>query len=188
MKPKLSPNSETANLRRRAKARLAKRAKPASSRSPSDRARLIHELEVYQVELEIQNEELRHARLELELRMSGERLALLRAPSDIGVWEWERGAKNIYWSPECFKSFGVDLCGPTVDTLVQLLQPEDVARVTRVVGQTLDDGKVRTVELRIVRANGKVTSISASGEANKYDKDGKPLRLVGTVQDITKRK
>ena len=188
MKPKLQPNGETANLRRRANRRLAKRAKSAASRTPSDMGRLIHELEVYQVELEIQNEELRQARLELELRECRERLTQLRAPPNLGVWEWERGANDIYWSPECISIFGVDLCCPTVDALVQLLQPEDAVRVERMLTQVLDDGKVQSIELRIVRPNGKVTWISASAEANKYDKNRKPLRLVGTVHDVTKRR
>jgi PAS domain S-box-containing protein len=187
MKPKDKANSETADLKRRAEDRLAESAKPATSPSRGDLARLKHELEVYQIELEIQNEELRQAKLELELRESRERVVRLRAPSGIGVWEWERGARNIYWSPECFDIFGVELCCPTVDTLMQLLQPEDAARVERAVGDVLNDGKARSIQFKIVRPNGEVTWVSASGEANKYDKDRMPLRLVGTVQDITKR-
>src|SRR5262249_45834621 len=48
----------------------AKRVGPVSTeepaRAPGDYARALHELEIHQVELEIQNEELRRARIELE--------------------------------------------------------------------------------------------------------------------------
>jgi PAS domain S-box-containing protein len=53
------------SLRRRAEERLRER--KLSERVPeADAQRLLHELEVHQVELEMQNEELREARVELE--------------------------------------------------------------------------------------------------------------------------
>jgi PAS domain S-box-containing protein len=55
-------------LRRRAEARLgAKRADLHPPRSEKDAKRLVHELEVHQIELEMQNAELRRAQEELEL-------------------------------------------------------------------------------------------------------------------------
>ena len=60
---KKPPPSE---LRRLAEARLAEREARASQRPPEDPRRLVHELEVHQIELEMQNEELQAARLEIE--------------------------------------------------------------------------------------------------------------------------
>jgi PAS domain S-box-containing protein len=59
---KPDPKTPT-ELRREAEARLAAR---GSAPAPDDRARLLHELEVHQIELEIQNEELRRTQLDLE--------------------------------------------------------------------------------------------------------------------------
>ena len=53
------------NLRRRAEQRLREQ-KEAANQALRDPERLVYELEVHQVELEIQNEELRESRLELE--------------------------------------------------------------------------------------------------------------------------
>jgi PAS domain S-box-containing protein len=53
------------NLRRRAEQRLRER-KAAANHALRDPERVVHELEVHQVELEIQNEELRESRVELE--------------------------------------------------------------------------------------------------------------------------
>lgn len=53
------------NLRRRAEERLRER-KASERPQEVDLKRLLHELEVHQVELEMQNEELREARVEME--------------------------------------------------------------------------------------------------------------------------
>jgi PAS domain S-box-containing protein len=121
------------------------------------------------------------------LRDSEERLNLALAASGMGVWEWERDSGDIYWSPECVKIFGVNCICPTLDSLAQLLHPQDAAPAIAALMQVLADGKEQSVECRIVGRNGQVVCISARGQA-QYDKDGRPLRLIGIVQDISERK
>ena len=55
-----------AELRRLAEERFKKRETPGAHRAPEDARRLLHELEVHQIELEMQNEQLQAARLEIE--------------------------------------------------------------------------------------------------------------------------
>ena len=58
---------EPAELRRRAEKRLqARQAKTDPAMTKADTQRLVHELQVHQIELEMQNEELQQARIELE--------------------------------------------------------------------------------------------------------------------------
>ena len=65
MKPNLPPSA--AELRRRAEERLREqRPEPGQDRTDADTQRLVHELQVHQVELEMQNEELQKARNEME--------------------------------------------------------------------------------------------------------------------------
>lgn len=59
--------SESAKLRCRAEKRVANQPKTAASPAGSkDPRRLVHELEVHQIELELQNEELRQAKAQIE--------------------------------------------------------------------------------------------------------------------------
>jgi PAS domain S-box-containing protein len=53
------------DLRRRAEERLEAETISGESLSPAEAARLIHELQVHQIELELQNEELRQAQVQL---------------------------------------------------------------------------------------------------------------------------
>jgi len=57
------------NLRHRAEQRLHDREQGSSKEAP-DLQRLVHELQVHQIELEMQNEELREARSELETALA----------------------------------------------------------------------------------------------------------------------
>ena len=67
MKKDKNPSANAPELRRRAKARLrAAAAKGAPARTEADTQRLVHELQVHQIELEMQNEELRRAQVELD--------------------------------------------------------------------------------------------------------------------------
>jgi len=67
MQKKPNLTAAAAEMRRRAEARLRGRyEKPGRARPDADTERLIHELEVHQIELEMQNEELEKARREVE--------------------------------------------------------------------------------------------------------------------------
>jgi len=67
MKKESDTSAEAADLRRRAEALLPEEAaKGAPGQAEDDAQRLVHELQVHQIELEMQNEELRRSRAEVE--------------------------------------------------------------------------------------------------------------------------
>lgn len=66
MKRRRKGPSEVATLRREAELRLASLAAAVTTREDPDSARLLHELQVHQIELEMQNDELEKARVAAE--------------------------------------------------------------------------------------------------------------------------
>jgi PAS domain-containing protein len=65
-KPKKQPAKKTTGLRKRAEGLLAKQKERLQELPATDLKKLVHELGTHQIELEMQNEELRHAQAELE--------------------------------------------------------------------------------------------------------------------------
>lgn len=85
---KNSDSAQSAELRRRAEDRLrASEAQPTEVASVTDARALVHELQVHQIELEIQNEELQRARMEAE-EASEKHFDLFDfAPTGLFLWD-----------------------------------------------------------------------------------------------------
>jgi PAS domain S-box-containing protein len=124
---------------------------------------------------------------ETALRTSDERLKLALETSGMGVWEWDVQTNAVYWSPEVFKIFGADSNNGTLDSFTRAIHPEDVDRLRAAARQSLGEKTIFSMEFRIIRPDGHVRWLSGYARP-VYDGKGDPLRLTGTVQDITERK
>ncbi|GAB0056485.1 Sensor histidine kinase RcsC [Candidatus Magnetaquicoccaceae bacterium FCR-1] len=124
------------------------------------------------------------------LRRSRENLAKAQELAHLGSWEWEIEADRLSWSDEVFRIFGLrngDLV-PDYSAFEAAVHPEDRIRVRDAVARSLEDAEVPyVVEHRIVRPDGTIREVIEVGEVHR-DAGGRPVHMVGTVQDITDRK
>jgi two-component system, NarL family, sensor histidine kinase UhpB len=125
--------------------------------------------------------------VELDLRESKDRLGLALAVSRMGVWEWNIQTNTAFWSPECYDVLGLDNFDGRLESFTNALHPDDVSDFMATAIRALSEMADYAVEFRIIGSNGQVRWISNIGRAC-YDESGSPLRLTGTIQDISERK
>jgi|GEM_PF-922941 len=126
-------------------------------------------------------------RAENALRASDERLNLALAASRMGVWEWDIQTHTAFWSQECYDILGIKGFDGTLESFRNSLHPDDVADVTAAAIRSLSEFTDYSIEFRIAPSDDEVRWLRSLGRAT-YDEEGNPLRLTGTVQDITERK
>ncbi|MBI3621275.1 MAG: EAL domain-containing protein [Nitrospirae bacterium] len=107
----------------------------------------------------------------------------------VGSWERVFETDTIRWSDELFRIFGFapQAFVPTMDKLAQCIHPDDRQQVTQAIEATLSSGQLYNAHYRIVRPDGSERMIHSQGEAT-FDAAGKPVRMFGTVQDVTELK
>jgi PAS domain S-box-containing protein len=127
--------------------------------------------------------------VEEELIAGEERLKDAQRISHLGSWEWNIEDNSEKWSDEQFLIFGYEPgeIAPTYDHFVEALHPEDRNNVLAAVKNTLDGMKPYNIEFRIIRPDKSERIILAQGEVIR-DEGNKPVRMLGTVLDVTERK
>jgi diguanylate cyclase (GGDEF)-like protein/PAS domain S-box-containing protein len=126
-------------------------------------------------------------RMEETLRRSEATYARAEAIAHIGSWHWDIAGGSLHWSDEIYRIFGLDpqSFGSTYDAFLQAIHPEDRQIVVDAVNASLADAKrPYDVVHRVVRPDGGVRTVHEYGEIYR-DQSGKPLRMIGTVQDVT---
>ena len=121
------------------------------------------------------------------LRTADERLKMALTATKMGVWDWNVQTNDLFWSPEVYEIFGVESSSLALETFTNALHPDDAGRVMAAARQALAEKKAFDMEFRIIHSDGLERWVSDSA-LPVYDEHGRPLRLTGTVQDITERK
>lgn len=126
---------------------------------------------------------------EKRLRRSEESLAEAQRIAHLGNWDWNIVTNELVWSDEIYRIFGQtpQSFGATYDAFLEYVHPEDRELVQEAVTQALHERVSYNIDHRIVRDEGTVMTVHEQGEVFR-DETGKPVRMIGTVQDITERK
>lgn len=119
---------------------------------------------------------------------------LLEAESiaHVGSWEQSYEPGEVVWSDELFRILGFEpgAFAPTPGRFFECVHPDDRA-VFETMQQQVDTGAIKVdtgrLEYRIVRPSGEIRFVRAHGRMIR-DAAGPPLRVYGTVQDITEQK
>lgn len=159
----------------------------ASFRDVSERRAAAEALRSYAEHLERSNAELDEAAE--RARQSEERYALAVHGSGAGIWTWEAASDELIWSDRLKEIIGIGRqdAVPAFSAYASRLHPEDRDRVLDARRRHLDLREPYNVECRVLRYDGRYVWIHNRGQA-VWDSVGKPIRMVGSAEDITTRK
>ena len=123
------------------------------------------------------------------LAQNESRLAYAQHAARLGYWEWLIDSDHLIWSGEVCRLFGMEPeeIGLTREAFLDLIHPDDKALVEDALKTSLATGKSFRVDVRINAPVGSAQIVNLYGKVFT-DNGGKPVRIVGTVQDITERK
>jgi PAS domain S-box-containing protein len=123
------------------------------------------------------------------LKQSEQRLKLALDAGRIGVWDWDIAGGRIEWSEQVFDMFGVEK-GPSSRPAgrdSELVHLEDRARVEGALRAVVEKDVPYAQEFRITHPQRGIRWMASSGQVYRNER-GEPVRLLGSVMDITDRK
>jgi two-component system, NarL family, sensor histidine kinase UhpB len=130
-------------------------------------------------------------RAEESLRESEERLTLALEGANEGLWDWNIETDEVYFSPYWTEMLGYssDEIKPHISSWKELIHPEDKLRVLKTLDSHLKGNTPYCeIESRLKTKSGEWKWLLTHGRVLQREKNGRPLRAVGTQVDITEIK
>jgi len=126
---------------------------------------------------------------EQALVQSQSTLAEAQRIAHLGNWVWNIQSDEVVWSDETYRIFGLapQQCNTTYEAFLRCVHPDDRQVVEDAIGEALNKHTPYSIDHRIVLPDGPERVVHEQGDLT-LDERGKPVRMVGTVQDITERK
>jgi PAS domain S-box-containing protein len=128
-------------------------------------------------------------RAEKILQQSQTSLANAQRIAHLGNCDWDMINDSVSFSDETYAIFGISRSefGGTLQDLQALFRPEDVGWIQKSLEDAVKGFKPFEIEHRIIRRDGQERFLHVIGEVI-YNPQGTPVRMTGSVQDITERK
>ncbi|WP_325166967.1 PAS domain-containing protein [Stenotrophomonas sp. S39] len=122
-------------------------------------------------------------RLDLE-----ERYRLAAQATNDAVWDWRMVDGHVVWNEALSSLFGHPMMETSAQWWLDHFHPEDRDRIDRNIHAVIDgDGTTWNGEYRFRRADGSYAAVLDRGAVLR-DADGRPLRMIGAMLDLSGRK
>ena len=109
----------------------------------------------------------------------------------IGSWKWHIQSGKVEWTDEMFRIFGINKKTSIVDlneVVGKAVHPDDRSKVEESNNSVRFNKTPVPLEYRIVLPDSSVRIVWAEAGELQLDEKGRPMVLIGIVQDITERK
>lgn len=107
----------------------------------------------------------------------------------MGNWDWQIQENRLFWSEGIYRLFGINPAefDASYEGFMERVHPDDRTAVETATKYAKEIGTPYAIDHRIVRPDGAIRVVHESAEVLR-DEQGRPVRMIGTVQDITERK
>lgn len=128
-----------------------------------------------------------HVQAEQALLASAQRLDEAQRIAQVGSWDLDLVNNVLTWSAEIFRIFEMDPSrfGATYDAFLNAIHPDDRNAVNQVYAESLANRAPYEIVHRLQMSDGRIKWVHERCHSD-FDANGKPLRSVGTVQDVTR--
>ncbi len=126
---------------------------------------------------------------ESALMESSARLNEAQHIAHLGSWELDLQSNKLTWSDEIYRIFEIDQkkFGATYEAFLNAIHPDDRKAVDEAYTNSLKTKIPYSIDHRLLFSDGRIKHVHEECKTF-YDRNGKPIRSLGTVQDITERK
>lgn len=127
---------------------------------------------------------------DLRLTRANERFEKVTEATSDAIWDWNINDKTLYWGDGFKKLFGYDVAQnpPTVRSWKERVHPEDLRYAKESLDQVLQSKTNNWIsEYRYRKEDRSYATVIDRGVVIRQA-DGKPIRMVGAMTDITERK
>lgn len=145
-------------------------------------------------EIRLRNEELerqvrQRQEAEAKVHRNEQRLREAQQIAHLGNWEWDIANNRIYWSDEFYRILGFtpQEFEPAFEVLLSRIHPDDQNAIRKGIAEAFEFKNPVVPEHRILLPEGGIRYVRAYG-VSECNAAGKPLRIAGTLQDITHQK
>lgn len=128
-------------------------------------------------------------RAETALQQSKNSMDEAQRIARVGNWELNIASDALTWTDEIYRIFEIDpqKFGASYEAFLGAIHPDDRERVDKVYADSVKNRTPYSIEHRLLMHDGRVKFVQERCETF-YSDDGRPLRSIGTLQDITERK
>lgn len=106
----------------------------------------------------------------------------------MGSWTLDLENNKLQWSDEIYRIFEIDPLkfAESYEAFLDAIHPDDREYVNTSYTESVLQRTRYSIEHRLLMADGRIKYVHEQGET-VYSDDGRPLRSIGTVHDITER-
>jgi len=142
-------------------------------------------------EQRLRYETIERKKTEEALKKSNERLDLALSVTNCGIWDWNLKTGAIFFDERFFTMAGykVNAFPHSIEGFRKRIHPEDVHKIKSHLDKYIAGDIDRfDIEFRFANADTDWIWIRSRGKIAERDRNGKPVRFIGTHTDITEQK